>query len=222
VGDRLAIALAITVAVAVPLVLIGSVFLAVRRSDQHVFSVDLQAMYLYIVALVSLMIAMFTVFSLVETGLSLAFQTYMPPPPEANRPKPVPPDAEIEPVDVGAEQNRYQRQALADRLAALLVTLPVWWYHWRTAARRAVEREAFLGYRIYVYAIMVVALIATVVSGGQALASLLQWLLGAINWNEYRAVENFWRSAMGAAANSLVALGLWMYHRRALALAPTE
>lgn len=216
-------ALAIAVAVGVPILIIASIVLALRRGDNsRTFNFDLQALYLYIVALVSLVILLFSIFSLTDATLSLAFQTYLPAP----DPQPIPPPTDGTPPrpsrDFSEDQARFARQRLAQSLAGFLVTLPVWWFHWQSARKRSFTRQAFLGHRLYLYAIMVIALIASVVSGGQALSRLFEWILGAVDWSGFNGARNFWKSTLETAINSLVALGLWTYHRRALGQVPDE
>ncbi len=219
----IAAAIAIAVAIGVPVILLGGVFLAVRRSEPvQSFAVDLQAVYLYIVSLVSVVILLFAVFSLADAALSLAFRTYLPDiPPQAPLEKSADPTAPP-PRDFVADQTRFARQQLASTLAAVLVTLPVWWFHWRAARRRSFAQRAFLGHRLYLYAVMVIALIAAVVSGAQAASRLLEWLLGAVDWSQANAAANFWKGALASGIDSLVALGLWTYHRRELASVPGE
>lgn len=225
------LAIAIAIAVGVPAVLIGSVFMAVRRGgDSLHLSIDLQAIYLFVVALVSLLILLFGAFSLVDTGTSLVFQTYLPPEvvparplPEGTTAPPTPtPTPEEERFRQDQQRGRFVREQLAQEMAILVVTLPVWWFHWRAARQRAFQRGAFLGLRLYLYLVMVVALVASVINGAQALGQLFQWLLGTVDWSEAQAAQQFGKGVMTAAVNSLVALGVWTYHRRQLGRVPED
>lgn len=201
--------------------------MAMRRGgDGPHFNLDLQAVYLFAVALVSLLIALFSAFGLVDTAASFAFQTYLPteavpakPPAEGTTPTPTPEEERFRQDQL---RGRFIREQLAQQLALVVVTLPVWWFHWRGARQRAYQRQALLGLRLYLYLVMIVALVSAVVNGGQALGQLFQWLLGTVDWTDPRAAAEFGKAVTGAAINSLLALAVWTYHRRQLSGIPED
>lgn len=225
--SNIGFAVAIAIAIGVPTLLVASVFVAVRRSgDSPRFNLDLQAVYLFVVALVSLLIALFGAFGLVDTAAGFAFQTYLPPEVVSARPLPEGTAAPTTPEEERFRQDqlrgRFVREQLAEQLAIVVVTLPVWWFHWRGARQRSYQRRAFLGLRLYLYLVMVVTLVTAVVSGAQALGQLFQWLLGTVEWADSRAGQEFGKGVTTAAVNSLIALGVWMYHRRELSRVPED
>ena len=225
--SNIGFAVAIAIAIGVPTLLIASVFIAMRRSgDSPHINLDLQAVYLFAVALVSLLIALFGAFGLVDTAAGFAFQTYLPPETVPAKPLPDGTPPPLTPEDERFRQDqlrgRFIREQLAQQLAIVAVTLPVWWFHWRGARQRASQRRAFLGLRLYLYLLMIVALVAAVVTGAQALGQLFQWLLGTVDWSDPLAAREFGKGVTTAALNSLLALMVWMYHRRELNRVPED
>ena len=73
------------------------------------------------------------------------------------------------------------RERLATSLAIVLLALPIWAFHWRRFRRLARERQAFLMYRVYGYAVMVVALVTVIIAGGNVLRQPLPAVLGVVD-----------------------------------------
>lgn len=199
-----------------PLLLVVGVVLMLRRGGEMRLAIDPKATYFYVVSLAALLMAFFALLSLTGSALELALHTtYMPESAEV-QPGPRKPEFQLPPAD------RYVRERIAQTGALVLVALPVWLFHWRGSRRLAFAKRAFFSYRLYLYGVMTMALIAALVWGGMLLAKLLGLALGTVDWTIEREGRLFWKDALSAAANLLVALGLWAYHWRLVERVPAE
>ncbi|HEU5316814.1 MAG TPA: DUF5671 domain-containing protein [Chloroflexota bacterium] len=113
---------------------------------------------------------------------------------------------------LGAVGGAGLRRSVALNAAWLLVGVPVWLLHWglaaRTSRRDPRERAATLR-RLYLYAVMAVAIVAIAASGQNALEAALRALL-----DESRgAVVNTGRQIASQLPWLVVGAILWLYHR---------
>jgi hypothetical protein len=104
------------------------------------------------------------------------------------------------------------RRDVAINGASLLVGVAVWLLHWtlatRAARRDTRERGAMLR-RLYLYAVMAVAVVAVAASGQNALEALLRAAVGESG----AAVVNTGRQVASQVPWILVGGALWLYHR---------
>jgi len=115
---------------------------------------------------------------------------------------------------------RGAREQLATSLAALLVALPIWAFHWRRFRRLASEANAYLLYRVYAYAAMVVTLVTMIMAGGDLLRQPLLAVLGGLDLSTLYARLSLTRGAIGSAGNLVWAFAVWWYHWRVVESAP--
>lgn len=104
------------------------------------------------------------------------------------------------------------KERLANSLAILALALPIWYFHWQRYRRLARERQAYLMYRVYGYAFMVIALVAVIISGGAVLTQLLRALLGALDLTTRYAQLNLIHQTIGSLLGVGWALLWWRYH----------
>jgi hypothetical protein len=105
---------------------------AVRAAEPRRAGVDWRSLYLYAVSLITLLICLFAVVSLVRAGLNLAL-------PSPGYFDPYAPKSEIDPELVRRAQldadRRNALRSILDNVTMLVVTAPLYWYHWRAAQR---------------------------------------------------------------------------------------
>ena len=94
---------------------------------------------------------------------------------------------------------RGAREQLATSLAAIMVALPIWAFHWRRFRRLAAEANAYLLYRIYAYAAMVVTLVTMIMAGGDLLRQPLLAALGGLDLSTLYARLSLTRGVVGSA-----------------------
>jgi hypothetical protein len=102
---------------------------AVKEEVAHQ-GVDWRSLYLYAVSLITLLVCLFTVISLINRGLDLIVpdQGYVDPYAAQNDPK-IDPEV-IKQANI--DQNRRNAiRGITSSLVTLLVTIPVYLYHWK-------------------------------------------------------------------------------------------
>lgn len=103
------------------------------------------------------------------------------------------------------------KESIASGLAIVLVALPVWWWHWRRW--RALTRiEATQWFRLYVYALMLTALVVAILHSASALGKVLAWLLGIADFTTRYTQIAFTQELASSVVNALIALLAWWYH----------
>jgi hypothetical protein len=112
------------------------------------------------------------------------------------------------------------REGLANSLATVLLALPIWYFHWRRYRRLAQERQAYLMYRIYGYAFMVIALVTVIVAGGNVLTQLFRALLGSVDLATRYAQLTLIHQTVGSLLAVGWALLWWRYHWRVVEALP--
>ena len=178
-----------------PIAIIALVVWATRRGG---IAFDVRQTYFYLVALVTLLSAVFSAFLIAGGVFTVAFSN-----------SPMPP-------------NSYIWQQSAGALGMLLVAMPVWWLHWRDARRRALATKRLLALRIYLYAITVIALVTAVIVGGIAVSEIIKALFGLVDFSSVESARMFWRDELTAVVNLLTALLVWFYHWRTVERVPAN
>ena len=108
---------------------------AVKKEVAHQ-GVDWRSLYLYAVSLITLLVCLFTVISLINRGLDLIVpdQGYIDPYAAQNDPK-IDPEV-IKQANI--DQNRRNAiRGITSSLVTLLVTVPVYLYHWKMVRKIA-------------------------------------------------------------------------------------
>jgi len=108
---------------------------AVKQDVAHQ-GVDWRSLYLYAVSLITLLVCLFTVISLINRGLDLIVpdQGYVDPYAAQNDPK-IDPEV-IKQANI--DQNRRNAiRGITSSLVTLLVTIPVYLYHWKMVRKIA-------------------------------------------------------------------------------------
>jgi len=108
---------------------------AVKEEVAHQ-GVDWRSLYLYAVSLITLLVCLFTVISLINRGLDLIVpdQGYVDPYAAQNDPK-IDPEV-IKQANI--DQNRRSAiRGITSSLVTLLVTVPVYLYHWKMVRKVA-------------------------------------------------------------------------------------
>ena len=108
---------------------------AVKQDVAHQ-GVDWRSLYLYAVSLITLLVCLFTVISLINRGLDLIVpdQGYVDPYAAQNDPK-IDPEV-IKQANI--DQNRRSAiRGITSSLVTLLVTVPVYLYHWKMVRKIA-------------------------------------------------------------------------------------
>jgi hypothetical protein len=108
---------------------------AVKEEVAHQ-GVDWRSLYLYAVSLITLLVCLFTVISLINRGLDLIVpdQGYVDPYAAQNDPK-IDPEV-IKQANI--DQNRRSAiRGITSSLVTLLVTVPVYLYHWKMVRKIA-------------------------------------------------------------------------------------
>lgn len=103
------------------------------------------------------------------------------------------------------------KESVASSLAIVLVTLPVWFWHWRRW-RALTRTELAQFFRLYVYALMLVALVTAIVHAASALGKVLTWLLGIADLATRFATLTFAQELVGNLLGALIAGLAWWYH----------
>jgi hypothetical protein len=197
---------------------------------------DLKRVYFSVTAFVVLLVAFFAaigVFASASAWVVLSttpfeqryppgFLSQAPVAPEAQggTQKPAPPagaSAQAVPVKQGVlddwELNN-AREGLANSLATVLLALPVWYFHWQRYRRLAHERQAFLMYRVYGYAFMVIALVTVIIAGGIVLTQVFRAMLGVVDLATRYAQLTLVHQTVGSLMGVGWALLWWYYHWR--------
>jgi len=208
------------------------------------FDLDLKRLYYGATAFLVFLVAFLTAQTLVDGVLRLMVVSNVPlekrrpppvpvptppPPPTAapvagtNQPTPVPeatltPEqrAQIEERDRARLEDwelRSAKESVASSLAIVLVALPVWFWHWRRWRTLTQTQSAQL-FRLYVYALMLVALVTVVFRGASAIGKVLMWLLGIADLSTRFATLTFTQEFIGSVVGALIALLAWWYHWR--------
>jgi hypothetical protein len=144
-------------------------------------------------------------------------------PPATPRPvgTPVPPPT-LSPEQRAAEEQterarledyelRSAKEGVVSSLAMVLVALPIWVFHWRRW-RALTRAQSPLLFRLYVYALMLIAMITAVVRGGGAVSALLKLPIGAADFSSRYASLTFVQELASGLVGALVALLAWWYH----------
>ena len=116
---------------------------------------------------------------------------------------------------------RGARGQLATSLAAVIVALPIWAFHWRRFRRLAADGSAYLLHRVYGYAVMVVTLVTMIVSGADVLRQPLLAMLGALDLSTRYAQLSLTRGVLGSVLGLAWATLVWWYHWRVVETAPS-
>jgi hypothetical protein len=203
---------------------------------------DLKRVYFSVTAFVVLLVAFFAavgVFASVSAWVVLSTtpfeQRYPPgylpqapvaPAAQGQTEKPTPPagaPAQAVPVKQGVLDDwelTNAREGLANSLAIVLLALPIWYFHWLRYRRLAHERQAFLMYRIYGYAFMVIALVTVIIAGGNVLTQLFRAVLGVVDLATRYAQLTLIHQSVGSLLVVGWALLWWRYHWRAVEALP--
>jgi hypothetical protein len=112
------------------------------------------------------------------------------------------------------------REGLANTLATVLLALPIWYFHWQRYRRLAHERRAFLMYRVYGYAFMVIALVTVIISGGNVFTQLFRAMFGVLDLATRYAQLNLIHQTVGSLLAVGWALLWWRYHWRMVEALP--
>ena len=102
----------------------------VKKAEERNTGIDWKSLYLYAVSLITLLICLFTLLSLIRSGIDLAFPDYgyVDPYASQNNPKV---DPELV-KQANLDQNRRSAlKSIFGSIAGLLVTIPLYLYHWR-------------------------------------------------------------------------------------------
>lgn len=203
------------------------------------FSFDLKRLYYGAVAFLVFLVAFFAAqmlaSSLVRLPIlaSVPFEerhppvpTPLPPPPVTAVPMagtPVPPSAVAtvtpEPQVLVQEKEltredwelHWAKERVASTLAIVLVALPVWWWHWRRwRALTRIESAQF--FRLYVYAMMLIALVVAIGHSASALGKVFTWLLGITDFTTRYTQLVFTQELVSSVVNALIAMLTWWYH----------
>ncbi len=190
-----------TVSLIIPIIvlvfLIGIIALIVWVVRRDNVVMDIRQIYFYLVAFAALLLAFVGAVQLVGQILTLFL-----------------PDSET-------DSNIFIRQQIANTLGLLLVTKPVWWFHWQRARQRALQTQRRFGLRVYLYTITVIALIVAVIIAGNVGEAIFKALLGLIDFSSPLSIRSFWRDELSAIVNMFVALAVWYYHWHAVERVPT-
>lgn len=106
---------------------------------------------------------------------------------------------------------RAAKEGVASSLAIVLVALPVWVWHWRRW-RALTRTESVQFFRLYVFALMLVALVTAVFRGASAVSKIVTWLLGVADLATRFATLTFAQEFIGSVVGALIALLAWWYH----------
>lgn len=204
------------------------------------FSFDLRRLYYGAVAFLVFVLAFLTAQSLIDGVLRLVVASNVPlaersgPPPPIPTPLPPPtpvavvgqptpvPEATLTPDQRALHEDKERarmpdwelynaKASLASTLAIVLVSTPLWWWHWRRwrAATRTGWAQFF---RLYGYAVMLVALVTAVFRSAGAIGKIVLWLLGVADLSTRLAMLTFVREFVAGVLGALLALLAWWYH----------
>lgn len=179
-------------------VVIGGVALIVWTMRRGNVVVDIRQIYFYLVAFATLLMGFFGALQLVGQMFTLLL-----------------------PYSDG-ESNIFTRQQIVGTLSVLLIALPVWWFHWQPARRRALATQRLLALRIYLYAVTIIALVTAVIVGGIAVSEIVKTLFGLVDFSSADSVRMFWKDELTAVVNLLTALLVWFYHWRSVEHVPAD
>lgn len=204
------------------------------------FNLDLKRLYYGATAFLVFLVAFFSAQVLSDSVLRLMVVSSVPlaerqppiltplaPPPTAapvagvSQPTPVP-EATLTPEQRAQVQElerarledwelRSAKESVASSLAIVLVALPVWFWHWRRW-RALTQIESAQLFRLYVYALMLIALVTAVSRGASAIGKVLTWLLGIADFSTRFAALTFAQELIGGIVGALIALLAWWYH----------
>lgn len=205
------------------------------------FDLDLKRLYYGATAFLVFLVAFLSAQTLTDSVLRLSVVSNvsfeerrppmpiptLPPPPTAapvadtHQPTPVP-EATLTPEQREAMQQMAQvlaedwelrsaKGSVASSLAIVLVALPVWFWYWRRWRVLTQTQSAQL-FRMYVYALMLVALVTAVFRGASAIGKVLMWLLGIADLSTRFAALTFAQELVGSILGGLIALLAWWYH----------
>jgi hypothetical protein len=138
------------------------------------------------------------------------------PPADVAPAQPVP----AKPVAMDDYELNNAREGLANSLATLLLALPIWYFHWERYRRLAQARQAFLMYRVYGYAFMVIALVTVIISGGNIFTQIFRAVLGVLDLTTRYAQLTLIHQMVGSLLSVGWALLWWRYHWRAVEALP--
>jgi hypothetical protein len=127
------------------------------------------------------------------------------------------------PVKLGIQDDwelNNAREGLANSLATVLLALPIWYFHWQRYRRLARERQAFLMFRVYGYAFMVIALVTVIISGGNVFTQIFRAMLGVLDLTTRYALLTLVHQTVGSLLAVGWALLWWRYHWRAVEALP--
>ncbi|MFQ5945772.1 MAG: DUF5671 domain-containing protein [Anaerolineae bacterium] len=184
-----------------PLLAVGAVVLVLvtwTRKGPRALAIDLHRGYFYLISFPTLLVVFASVTLAIRAGISLTLNI-----PES-----------------GFEETR---QNLAWALAAVVVSAPVWLFHWRRSLEVTNGTQSNLP-RLYLYSVMAVLLLSAVAFGGVLVFETLQVPLGLVDLGALNEPQQLARDVISTGLATLLALGLWLYHWRQLEAtpAPTE
>jgi len=187
-----------TVSIIIPLIVLafigGIAALIVWTMRRGNVVVDIRQIYFYLVALATLLLSFVGALQLVGQILTL-FLPY--------------------------SETDFIRRQIANTLGLLLMALPVWWFHWQHAQRRALQTQRHFGLRVYLYMITVIALIVAVIIAGKAGTEIFKTLFGLVDFSNAESIRSFWRDELSALVNVFIALAVWYYHWHTVERIPT-
>lgn len=180
--------LAGTLAALIPLVL--AVSYAVVRFGAPLKRLDLELLYLHIVAAFACLIALLAATGIVIFASMLWSQA-------------------------GAPDERAWRGQLAMDIGLTLVALPAWLWHYFRARGLSRERNGLTMHRAYLYLVALMGLVGAVTSAGSLVAEAARVVLGLVDLGSATTLRQFqaWVATWGI--NAAVFAGVWWAHFRA-------
>lgn len=204
------------------LLIVGAAALVIVQRGQPAVTIDLRELYFLIVSLFTLLMAFFSLTGIMGSILDLALRTYEPIPTPLSPPigprEEMPPVAELQPYD----PTLWIREQIAQAGAATLIAIPVWAFHWQRARRLAEEKGPSLLHRLYLYGIMILALLFVIGSATGLLTQILRAVVGAIDWGDVYQQRFFWKNVLSTLISALLAGTIWAYHFLLVNRLPTE
>ena len=115
---------------------------------------------------------------------------------------------------------RSAKEQVASTLSALLVALPIWWFHRRRFSQLSREKADYWLYKVYSYLVMIVGLIGVVVRGGSTISQVVRAALGVLELSRTADQIRFANDVAGAILGTLLAAGVWYVHWRTVEVLP--
>ncbi len=181
--------LASTLAALTPLAL--AVGYAVVRFGAPLKRLDLELLYLHIVAAFACVVALLGATGIVIFGSMLWSQA-------------------------GAPDERFWRGQLAMDIALALVALPAWLWHYFRARRLSRERNGATMHRAYLYLVALIGLVGAVTSAGSLVAEVARVVIGLVDLGSAPALRQFQAWVVTWGINAAVFAGVWWAHLRSV------